>query len=234
MPPDMDNDRFIYRIGADGEREVVAGTALVVEFGDGRELVVEFSNHPASRGGVMVRSEYFAPGAPRVPFGEQRAPSDEFAGLQIRPGGGNVMQVSVEVFARDDCSTLVAAGTVAHTMRLVAVDGKTRLGIGGRSAVMDLADGSDVTISFGQDESDAPRGVSRPSWASGRRGSCVSASSSQSRRRRSPGRRSSCPPTRSRRPQSRDARRGEHAASAGVRTTPSRWPWRSRSCRRCA
>ncbi len=67
---------------------------------DGRELHVEFSSHPASQGGVVLRSEYLKPGSTPTPRVIGKIP-DVFTALVLRPGGGNLMQVGVEVLQRD-------------------------------------------------------------------------------------------------------------------------------------
>ena len=157
----------IYVPQADGARRVVPGTAVVAAFGDGRELHCAFSHHPASDGGLMIRSEYVKPGTkppPRVPRGPL---PDVIASIQIHPGASNIMQLTVEAHARTDGGLVVAAGAEGPDPALFAVANDERSAIGSNLVVMDFGNGSDVTVEIGtgpDEESAGRKGLSRPGW----------------------------------------------------------------------
>src|SRR5262249_39848350 len=82
----------VYALALDGSRTWLGATGVAGGFGDGRELVVSLSSHPASRPGVMLRSEYSAPGQRAQEAGTSR---EIYTAITLHPGGGNVMRATV-------------------------------------------------------------------------------------------------------------------------------------------
>src|SRR5262245_26496910 len=82
----------VYALSSDGARTWLDATGVVVAFRDGRELVVSLSSHPASRAGVMLRSEYSGAGQRAKEDGASR---EIYTAITLHPGGGNVMRAVV-------------------------------------------------------------------------------------------------------------------------------------------
>jgi hypothetical protein len=146
--PAGEAERGLYALERDGRRTKLDATGVVIDFGDGRRLLVDRAAPAATDGVVVLQSDYEGPeGSSAIQLGERRLP-ETCAFIVVHPAGANWMHAGVTAHRRIDGATLApsaASPPPRKSYRLARGDG-AEVGTDAKNFLFDLGRGRVLQI----------------------------------------------------------------------------------------